>query len=121
MTAGVKTAQMPEVAPKGFLFYLATTPNQTDKGRRYLHSIHRPDKPFGELQLTLSPTRSLAKPFDRLALACAYADFLKRTGVIDTCVILERGGVMDGQSFHKVNQREGRRSRIERHSEFTWK
>ena len=106
MTVATEPRQLPEVAPRGFYFYLATTPNPTDKGRRYLHSIHRPEKPFGEVRMTLSPTRSLAKPFDRLSLARASADFLNR---IDSyagfCVVLEAGTVLDCQSFPKVARR----------------
>jgi hypothetical protein len=43
-----------------------------------LHSIHKPEKPFGETWVTLSPTRGLAKLFDRLTLARAHADFVSR-------------------------------------------
>jgi hypothetical protein len=66
MTAATEQSQLPEIAPKGFYFYLATTPSPTGKGRRYLYTIHRPKKRFGEVRVTLSPTRTLATPFDSL-------------------------------------------------------
>ena len=121
MTAAKEQKQLPEFAPRGFYFYLATTPNPTDKGRRYLHSIHRPEKPFGEVHVTLSPTRSLAKPFDRLALARAYADFVNRVGgVAEFCVVLEAGRVLDCPGVPKVAQSGGLKSCFKTHSEFTW-
>jgi len=121
MTAPKQVTQQPEVAPKGFYFYLATTPSQTDKGRRYLHSIHRPEKPFGEVRVTLSITRGLAKPFDRLTLARAYADFLNRMdGVAEFCVVLEAGRVLDHPSVPKFAQSGELKSNVKTHSEFTW-
>ena len=71
------TMPLPEIAPKGFYFYLATTPSPTDKGRRHLYSILRPKQRFGEIRVTLSPERNLAKPFDRLALARVLRRFPK--------------------------------------------
>jgi hypothetical protein len=121
MIAPKQVTQHPEVAPKGFYFYLATTPNPTDKGHRYLHSIHRPDKPFGEVRTTLSITRGLSKPFDRLTLARAYADFLNRMGgVAEFCIVLVAGIVLDRPSVPKVAQRGELKRNVKTHSEFTW-
>lgn len=103
MTAAREQCQLPEIAPKGFYFYLATTPSPTDKGRRHLYSILRPKQRFGEVRVTLSPERNLAKPFDRLALARAYADFLNRVGCMRKFfIVLEAGRVLDGPSVPKV-------------------
>ncbi len=96
-------------------------PSPTDKSRRYLHSIHHPEKPFGEARVTLSPTRGLAKPFDRLTLARAYADFVNRVGgVAEFCIVLEAGRVLDGPGVPKVGQGGGLKSYFKAHSEFTW-
>ena len=67
-----------------------------------MHSIHRPEKPFGEARVTLSPTRGLAKAFDRLTLARAYADFVNKVGgVPEFCVVLEVGRVLDHPTVPK--------------------
>jgi hypothetical protein len=122
MTVRENVKQLPDVAPKGFYFYIATTPNPTDKGRRYLHTIHRPQEAFGGVRVTLSPTRSLAKPFDQLALARAYADFLNRADDLDDfCVVLEAGTVLDRPSVPMIPQRGEPRRKIKTYSKFTWK
>jgi hypothetical protein len=121
MATPKQTTQQPEIAPHGYYFYLATTPSPTDKGRRYLHSIHRPEKPFGEAKVTLSPTRGLAKPFDRFTLARAYADFVNRVGgVAEFCIVLEAGRVLDCPSVPKLAQSGGLKSYLKPHSEFKW-
>ena len=61
MTAATEQSQLPEIAPKGVYFYLATTTSPTDKGRRYLYTIHRPKKRFGEVRVTLSPDADSGK------------------------------------------------------------
>jgi len=121
MTTPKQATQQPEIAPHGYYFYLATTPSPTDRGRRYLHSIHRSEKPFGEAKVTLSPTRGLAKPFDRLTVARAYADFANRVGgVAEFCIVLEPGRVLDNPSVPKVAQSGGMKSYFKIHSELTW-
>ena len=98
-----KTIEQHEIAPRGCYFYLVTTPSPTDKGRRYLHSIHRPDKPFGEARVTVSPTRELAKAFDRHTLALSYADYLKKIeGVAEFSIVLEAGRVLDRPSVPRA-------------------
>ena len=121
MTAATEQKQLPETAPRGFYFYLATTLSPTDKKRRYLHSIHRPEKPFREVHVTLSPTRSLAKPFDRLALARAYADFLNRMeGAGKFCIVLEAGSVLDQSSAPSVAQGGELKGSLKRYAGFRW-
>lgn len=121
MTTPKLATQYPEAAPKGFYFYLATTPCSTEKGRRYLHSIHRPEKPFGDVSLTLSPTRSMAKPFDRLTVARAYADFLNRMdGVARFYIVIEAGRVLDHPSARKVAPYDELKSSLKRYSAFRW-
>ena len=113
---------LPDVAPKGFYFYIATTPNPVDKGRRYLHTIHRPQDESGQVRVTLSPTRALATPFDKLVLARAYADFLNRAdGLDDFCVVLEAGAVLDCPSISMIPQRSEPKRKIKTYSKFTWK
>lgn len=86
-----------------------------------MHSIHRPEKPFGEARVTLSPTRGLAKAFDRLTLARAYADFVNKVGgVPEFCVVLEVGRVLDHPTVPKVGQSGTLKSYFKTHSEFTW-
>ena len=107
MIATQKTTQQPEIAPHGFYFYLVTTPSPTDKGRRYLHSIHHPDKPFGEAHVTVSSTRELAKAFDRLTLALAYTDYLNKLGgLAEFSIVLETGRVLDGPSVRRLRNAE---------------
>jgi hypothetical protein len=121
MTTPKQSTHQPEVAPHGYYFYLATTLSPTDKGRRYLHSIHRPEKPFGEAKVTLSPTRGLAKPFDRLTLARAYADFARRVGgVAEFCIVLEPGRVLDSPSVPKVAQIGEPKGNLIRYSALRW-
>ena len=121
MATPKQTTQQPEIAPHGYYFYLATTASPTDKGRRYLHSIHRPEKPFGEARVTLSPTRGLAKPFDRLTLARAYADFVNRVGgVAEFCIVLEAGRVLDQPSALRVAQSSKLKGGLKRYAEFRW-
>lgn len=121
MATPKQTTQQPEIAPHGYYFYLATTPSPTDKGRRYLHSVHRPEKPFGEAKVTLSPTRGLAKPFDRLTLARAYADFVNRVGgVAEFCIVLEAGRVLDQPSAPRVAESSELKGSRKRYAEFRW-
>ena len=48
MTALKAQKQVPEFAPWGFYSHLATSQNPTEKGRRYLHPIHRPENHSGK-------------------------------------------------------------------------
>ena len=121
MTAAREQCQLPEIAPKGFYFYLATTPSPTDKGRRHLYAILRPKQRFGEVRVTLSPERNLAKPFDRLALARAYADFLNRMdGLLEFRVVLEAGRVLDSPNVPNVTQNCQLMGSLTKYSEFRW-
>jgi hypothetical protein len=96
-----QTTQQPEIAPHGYYFYLATTPSPTDKGRRYLHSIHRPEKPFGEARV--KPNAGASESLRSTHLARAYPDLVNRVGgVAELCIVLEAGRVLDHPTVPKI-------------------
>ena len=84
---------LPERAPSGKSYYIATAVDADHKATKFLHSLQRSEKPENgsvEISVKLSPTLMLAKRFDRLSIARAYADLLNRQVALsqDFCVVL---------------------------------
>jgi len=97
MKREIEIAGLPERAPAGRFYVLATTP-MIQKDTKFVHSILRrpirdyedtPNSPHIYVSVNFSPLASMARLFDRLSIARAFCEFLNRTKHLteDFCVI----------------------------------
>lgn len=70
----IEPQKLPMRAPKGAYFYLVT-PHPDAPKKKYLHSIDIESK-SGSRRIVLTHSAPLAKKFDNLRVAEAFADFL---------------------------------------------